>query len=155
MKSIFWFSLFLCSMTPLIELRGSVPIGLAAGVPWYKVLPICYIGNLLPIPFVLLFGVKIIDWLSSLKPFSNIATKYKQKLLSKSEKITKYAKIGLILFVAIPLPGTGAWSGAVIATLLGIPIKKAFLSISIGVIIAGIIMTVGTSGVLGVFKLFT
>lgn len=143
------FALFIISMMPLVELRAAVPIGLATGMPWYEVLPICYIGNLLPIPFVLLFGLKLIDWLSSLKPFKNIATKYKQKLMSKSDQVTKYAKIGLLLFVAVPLPGTGAWSGAVIATLLDMPLKKSFFSIALGVIIAGLIMTIGTHGVLG------
>lgn len=142
-------ALFVVSMMPLIELRGAVPIGLATGMPWYEVLPICYLGNLLPIPFVMLFGVKLIDWLSTLKPFRKIATRYKQKLISKSSSVTKYAKIGLMLFVAVPLPGTGAWSGAVIAALLDMPLKKAFISIALGVVIAGLLMTLGTNGVLG------
>ena len=149
------FALFVISMMPLVELRGAVPTGLATGMPWYEVLPICYIGNLLPIPFVLLFGVKLIDWLSGLKPFRKIATRYKQKLMNKSSQVTKYAKIGLLLFVAVPLPGTGAWSGAVIAALLNMPLKKAFISIALGVVIAGLLMTIGTHGVLGAVGQFT
>lgn len=142
-------ALFVVSMLPLIELRGAVPLGLATGMPWYQVLPICYVGNLLPIPFVMIFGVRLIDWLSTLKPFRKVATRYKEKLLSKSGSVTKYERIGLLLFVAVPLPGTGAWSGAVIAALLKMPFRKAFLSIACGVIIAGLLMTLGTSGVLG------
>ena len=142
-------ALFVVSMLPLIELRGAVPLGLATGMPWYQVLPICYVGNLLPIPFVMIFGVRLIDWLSTLKPFRKAATRYKEKLLSKSGSVTKYERIGLLLFVAVPLPGTGAWSGAVVAALLKMPFRKAFLSIACGVIIAGLLMTLGTSGVLG------
>lgn len=144
-------ALFVISMLPLIELRGAVPLGLAVGMPWYEVLPICYLGNLLPIPFVLMFGVRLIDWLATLKPFAKIAAGYKKKLLSKSTKVTKYARIGLFLFVAVPLPGTGAWSGAVIATLLKMPPRKAFLSIALGVVTAGVIMSLGTHGILSVF----
>ena len=146
-------ALLVISMLPLIELRGAVPLGLAAGMPWYEVLPICYLGNLLPIPFVLVFGVRLLDWLAGLGPFKGIATRYKQKLMSKSTQVTKYARIGLFLFVAVPLPGTGAWSGAVIATLLTMPMRKAFLSIAAGVVAAGLLMTAGTHGVLGVFNL--
>ena len=146
-------ALFVISMLPLIELRGAVPLGLAAGMPWHEVLPLCYAGNLLPIPFVLLFGVRLLNWLETLRPFAGFAIRYKKKLLSKSAQVTKYAQLGLILFVAVPLPGTGAWSGAVIATLLKIPLRRAFLSIALGVIIAGLLMTAGTHGLLGAFRL--
>lgn len=145
-------ALFVISMLPLIELRGAVPLGLATGMPWFEVLPICYLGNLLPIPFVLLFGVRLLDWMETLRPFAGFAARYKKKLLSKSAQVTKYARIGLFLFVAIPLPGTGAWSGAVIATLLKMPPRKAFLSIVLGVLTAGLLMTVGTHSILGVFQ---
>ena len=145
-------ALFLVSMLPLIELRGAVPIGIAAGMPWTEVLPICILGNLLPIPFVLLFGVRLLDWMETLRPFAGFAARYKKKLLSKSAQVTKYARIGLFLFVAIPLPGTGAWSGAVIATLLKMPPRKAFLSIVLGVLTAGLLMTVGTHSIRGVFQ---
>ncbi len=146
-------ALFVISMLPLIELRGAVPLGLATGMPWLEVLPICYLGNLLPIPFVLLFGVRLLDWLETLKPFAGFAAGYKRKLMSKSAQVTKYARIGLFLFVAIPLPGTGAWSGSVIATLLKIPPRKAFVSIALGVVAAGLLMAIGTHSVLGVFQL--
>lgn len=144
-------AVFVISMLPLIELRGAVPLGLAVGMPWHEVLPICYAGNLLPIPFVLLFGVRLLDWLATLPPLRKIAQWYKSKLVGKSSKVTRYARVGLFLFVAVPLPGTGAWSGAIIATLLKMEPKRAFLSIVLGVIAAGVIMTIGTHSVLGVF----
>ena len=102
---------------------------------------------------MLLFGVRLLDWMETLRPFAGFAVRYKKKLLSKSAQVTKYARIGLFLFVAIPLPGTGAWSGAVIATLLKMPPRKAFLSIALGVVTAGLLMTVGTHSILGVFQL--
>ena len=146
-------ALFIISMLPLIELRGAVPLGLATGMPWLEVLPICYLGNLLPIPFVLLFGVRLLDWLETLKPFAGFAASYKRKLMSKSAQVPNYARIGLFLFVAVPLPGTGAWSGSVIATLLKIPPRKAFVSIALGVVAAGLLRAIGTHSVLGVFQL--
>lgn len=146
-------ALFIVSMLPLIELRGAVPLGLASGMPWFEVLPICYLGNLLPIPFVMMFGVRLLDWLETLRPFAKLAAGYKRRLMSKSGQVTKYAHIGLLLFVAVPLPGTGAWSGAVIATLLKMPLRRAFISIALGVVIAGLLMAIGTQGVLGVASL--
>ncbi|MFR4979200.1 MAG: COG2426 family protein, partial [Butyricicoccus sp.] len=105
-------ALFLVSMLPLVELRGAVPLGVAAGMPWYEILPICYLGNLLPIPFLLLFTERLLDWLARMPGIKGAANWYTSKLNSKKAQITKYAKWGLFLFVAVPLPGTGAWSGA-------------------------------------------
>lgn len=146
-------ALFLISMVPLVELRGAVPLGLGLGMHWGEVLPICYLGNLLPIPFVLLFGAKILKWLETLPVLSKFSRWYQNKLLQKSDKVTRYAHWGLFLFVAIPVPGTGAWSGSVIATLLQMPRGKAFLSIAAGVITAGIIMALGSSTVIGALHL--
>lgn len=145
-------AIFIISMLPLIELRGAVPLGLATGMPWFEVLPISYFGNLLPIPFVMMFGLRLLNWLETLRPFTKLTASYKRKLMSKSSQVTKYAHIGLFLFVAIPLPGTGAWSGAVIATLLNMPQRKAFVSIALGVVVAGLLMVIGTHGILGVAK---
>lgn len=145
-------ALFLVSMLPLIELRGAVPIGIAAGMPWTEVLPICYLGNLIPIPFLLLFAERLLDWLARQPLFRKPATWYTSKLHSKKGQITKYAKWGLFLFVAVPLPGTGAWSGAIIAALLKMPPIRAFFSIAAGVVTAGLIMAIASSGV---FSLFT
>ena len=147
-------AVIIISMLPLVELRGAVPLGvMAAGMSWYEVLPLAYLGNLLPIPFALFFGAKALDWIGTLKPFTGFVTRYKAKLESKKAQVTKYAHIGLFLFVAIPLPGTGAWSGALVATLLEMPRAKAFLSITAGVVVAGLIMLVASNGVLGVANL--
>lgn len=142
------------SMVPLVELRGAVPLGLVAGLDWQVVLPLAYLGNLIPIPFVLFFGEKVLDWVGTLRPFAGFVAHYKAKLDSKKDQVTRYARIGLFLFVAIPLPGTGAWSGALIATLLKMPKAKALLSITGGVLTAGVIMLVASTGVLGVANLF-
>lgn len=147
-------AVFLISMVPLVELRGAVPYGTLLGMPWLQTLLIAIAGNILPIPFVVLFAEKLLDWLSRLPPFRGFSAWYKNKLDSKKDKVTRYAHIGLFLFVAIPLPGTGAWSGAAIASLLKMPVGKAFCSIALGVIAAGIIMTLvsqGTALVAGLF----
>lgn len=146
-------ALFLVSMLPLVELRGAVPLGIAAGMSWLEVLPICYLGNLLPIPFLLLFAERLLDWLARQPLFRKPATWYLGKLNSKKGEITKYAKWGLFIFVAIPLPGTGAWSGAAIAALLEMPPIRAFFSIAAGVVAAGLIMAVASSGVVTLFTM--
>ena len=105
------------SMVPLVELRGAVPLGAAIGMPAATLVPLAILGNMIPIPFLLFFGEKVLDWVCTLRPFTKFATAYKNKLLAKTDQVTKYARIGLLLFVAIPVPGTGAWSGALIATL--------------------------------------
>lgn len=142
------------SMVPLVELRGAVPLGVAIGMPVYELYPLSILGNMIPIPFLLFFGEKILDWVCTLRPFTKFATAYKNKLVSKTDQVTKYARIGLFLFVAVPLPGTGAWSGALIATILKMPKAKALFSILCGVITAGIIMLLASHGVLGVVNLF-
>ena len=123
----------LISMVPLVELRGAVPLGAVAGVPAIELIPLAVIGNMIPIPFLLFFC---------------------EKLLGKTGQVTRYERLGLFLFVAIPLPGTGAWSGALIATLLKMPKTKALTSILCGVIVAGFIMLLGSQGVIGVAHLF-
>ncbi len=139
-------AVFFISMVPLVELRGAVPLGTAAGMPWMETLLISIAGNLMPIPFVLLFAEKLLDWLCTLRPLAGLARAYREKLESKKGQVTRYARIGLLLFVAVPLPGTGAWSGAAIASLLKMPVGKAFLSIAGGVSAAGVIMTLLAQG---------
>lgn len=144
-------ALFVISMVPLIELRGAVPVGIASGLPWHEVLPICILGNLLPIPIVLFFAEKLLDFLAKLPFLKKFAARYKEGLYQKQDQVTKYARFGLFLFVAIPLPGTGAWSGAAIASLLKMKRSWAFVSIAAGVTAAGLIMCAVSSGVLSVF----
>lgn len=148
-------AVFLVSMIPLIELRGSVIVGTAFGLPWLNVLALSIVGNLIPIPFILIFGEKLIAWLKTLPMLSRLTNWYEARLMSKSTTIQKYAFYGLWAFVGIPLPGTGAWSGSLIAALLDVPPKKAFAAVICGVLTAGIIMTIGSRGVVGLFQLFT
>ena len=147
-------AVFIVSMIPLIELRGSVIVGTACGLPWLNVLALSMIGNLIPIPFILLFGKKLIAWLKKLPMLSGFTHWYEARLMSKSETIQKFAFYGLWAFVGIPLPGTGAWSGSAIAALLDVPLKKSIPAVALGVLTAGIIMTIGSRGVVGLIHLF-
>lgn len=133
---------FIISMVPILELRGGL---LAAGpafldIPTWRAIPICIIGNLIPIPFILLLIRPIFAWLRRTKLFRSLVEKLEAKAMSKSSQIEKYEFWGLVLFVGIPLPGTGAWTGSLIASLLGIDWKKAFLAVVIGVCMATVIM---------------
>lgn len=133
---------FLISMVPIIELRGAIPIATGAGLsPWIAI-PTAIIGNLLPIPFIILFIKKIFAWMRKISPKLNkIVDKMEAKAEKNKAKVLKYAFWGLTLFVAIPLPGTGAWTGALVAAMLDMPLKKAFPSIVLGVLGAGIIIS--------------
>lgn len=133
---------FLVSMVPIIELRGGVPIATGMGIDWYIALPVAIIGNIIPAPFIIIFIKKIFAWMSKREGFlARIVVKMEQKAYSKKDAIEKYGPWGLWLFVAIPLPGTGAWTGALIAAMMGISLKKAFPAIALGVVTAGIVMS--------------
>lgn len=133
---------FLISMVPIIELRGALPVATGAGLVWYIALPVAIIGNIIPAPFIIIFIKKIFAWMRKTNGiFGKIVEKLEAKAFSKREVIDKYGPWGLWLFVAIPLPGTGAWTGALIAALLDIPLKKSFPAIAVGVLTAGIIMS--------------
>lgn len=145
------FIVFLISMVPILELRGGL---LAAGptildVPMWQAIPICIIGNLIPIPFILLLITKIFDWMKGTKRLRPMVEKLEAKAMSKSANIEKYEFWGLVAFVGIPLPGTGAWTGSLIAALLGIRFRKAFPAVVLGVLLAAFIMTVLSYGILG------
>lgn len=131
----------LVSMVPIIELRGALPIATGAGLEWYIALPVAIVGNIIPVPFIIIFIKKIFAWMSKQKGFlAKIVIKMEEKAFSKKDTIEKYGPWGLWLFVAIPLPGTGAWTGALIAAMMGISLKKSFPAIATGVITAGIIV---------------
>lgn len=151
-----YLTVFGVSMVPLIELRGAVPIGTGLGIPWLLNLIICIVGNCLPIPFILLFVKAILKWMRSCK--IGLFNKVSNWLFDKAEKhrpaIEKYAVFGLFVFVAIPLPGTGAWSGALVASVFDMPKTKSIISIFAGVVTAGLIMTVGSQAVAAVISLF-
>jgi len=132
---------FLISMVPVIELRGAIPVATAAGVPLWPAIITAIIGNLVPVPFIIIFVRRVFAWLRKRGPrFDAFVTRMEDKALKKSESVRKYEFWGLAIFVGIPLPGTGAWTGALIAALLDMDLKKAFLSIAIGVVGAGCII---------------
>ena len=163
---IFW--VLFVSMLPIIELRGAIPIGCGLGLPYHLNYALAVSGNLLPVPFILLLIPHVLNIMERFKIFRPIvkwvrekAVKYRSKIVtevpaesngesSHSEaKITKGAFLGLLLFVLIPLPGTGAWTGALVASLFNFPKLKSFFAIALGVLGCGIIVSLISYGVLG------
>lgn len=143
--------IFLVSMLPVLELRGGMIAAKLLGVPLLKAFVICYIGNILPIPFILLFIRKIFQFLKRFSGTRKIVEKLEVRSMRQSEKVNRWRNWGLLLFVAVPLPGTGGWTGALIAALLDIRIKTSLPIIALGVLIANLIMTAFSYGLLGIF----
>lgn len=137
---------FVISLMPVLEIRGGMIAARLMEMDFLKAFIICYIGNLLPIPFIILFIRKIFDFLRRFKFFERIITKLERKTEKNKDKVLRYEAWGLLLFVAIPLPGTGGWTGALMAALLDIRMKKSFPIICLGVLIAGFIMSGLTYG---------
>ena len=143
--------IFLVSMLPVLELIGGMIAAKLLGVPLLKAFVICYIGNILPIPFILLFIRKIFQFLKRFSGTRKIVEKLEVRSMRKSEKVKRWRNWGLLLFVTVPLPGTGGWTGALIAALLDIRIKTSLPIIALGVLIANLIMTAFSYGLLGIF----
>lgn len=139
---------FVISMLPIAELRGGLIAASILGIPWIKATIISIIGNILPIPIILLFVRKVLTWLKQTKAFYKLAHKYEAKALTKgAELIEKYPgkiQFALYVFVAIPLPMTGAWTGSLIAAFLDLPIKRSLPAIAAGVATAAVIMLILT-----------
>lgn len=139
------FFTMLVSMVPIIELRGGVPFGTALGLEPAQALIAAIIGNMLPIPFIIVYIRRIFLWMRRKShKLNRLVDKLEKKAHLKGQKVTKYKYVGLWLFVAIPLPGTGAWTGALAAAFLNMPLRKALPSIFLGIITAGLIMTLAT-----------
>lgn len=147
----------LISMVPLVELRGAIPIavGMELGLPEWLILLVALIGNIIPVPIIYLFARKVLNWGATVKwkPFQNFCKFCLEKGEKAGQKLLKSAKggayVGLLLFVAVPIPGTGAWTGTLAASILNLDFKKTMLAIMLGVLIAGAIMLLVS---LGVFK---
>ena len=139
---------FIISMVPFIELRGGLLAAALLGVDIFLAIPICILGNIIPIPFILWFITPIFKWLKKTKLFRPLVEKLEKKATDKSDKIEKGYFWGLALFVGIPLPGTGAWTGSLIAALLDIPKKKSIPAILLGIAIATVIMSLVSYGLL-------
>ena len=145
-KEIF---IFLVSMVPLIELRGGLVIASLLKIPLIKANIICIIGNIIPIPFILLFIKKLFGFMKKHNILKGFIDKLEKRAMKKSEDVEKGEFIFLLLFVGIPLPGTGAWTGSLIASLLEKDIKKASVAIFLGILMAAIIMDIVSYGVIG------
>lgn len=142
-------TIFILSLLPIIELRGGLIAATLLGVSFFKAFIICFIGNILPVPFILWFIRKILDWMRNVKLFKKIVKWIDRKVENKKSQIEKYGFWGVVLFVGIPLPGTGAWTGSLIAAMLDMDKKKSFIAVLIGVLVAGIIMSIISYGILG------
>lgn len=141
-------TIFIISLLPLVELRGGLIAAALLNVNLIKAFIVCYIGNILPIPFILWLIKAILDWMEKTKTFKGIVKWLHKKVNKKKGRIEKYGYLGILLFVGIPLPGTGAWTGALIATMLDMNKKKTFIYIALGVLVAGIIMSILSYGLL-------
>ncbi len=139
------------SMVPVIELRGAIPVGLGLGLPLWLSVTVSIIGNLIPVPFIIIFIKKIFALMRRWKKLDGIVTKLENRAEKKSETVKKYAFWGLFIFVAIPLPGTGAWTGSLIAAMLDMPLKKAFPSVLLGVLTAALIVSIVSYGAFSIF----
>ena len=139
---------FIISLMPILELRGGLIAAALLGLKGIPSFIICFIGNIIPIPFILWLITPIFDRLKKTKLFSGLVNKLENRAMSKKDQIEKLQYIGLLLFVGIPLPGTGAWTGCLIAALLDMDKKKAMLYAILGVVLAGIIMMILSYGIL-------
>ena len=142
----------LVSVVPVIELRGAIPIGVALGLHPFWAMLASIVGTMLPVPFIILFVRHVFTWLKRHSPLlGRLVQKLEDKAHNKSAVVIKYRAIGLCLLVAVPFPGTGAWTGSLVAALLDIPLREAVPTILLGVIIAGLIVTGVTCGVITIF----
>lgn len=148
------FGVIICSMIPIIELRGGIPLGMALGLPWWQSFLFAVIGNMIPVPLILLFINRFIGWMSRsrVRFFNKIGSWLTQKAEKNREKIEKYAFFGVCLFVAVPLPVTGAWTGSLVASTIGMKFWKALLSCFLGVLIAATVVTLISYGALAAFQ---
>lgn len=141
-------TVFLLSMMPIIELRGGIVAAKLLNIELLPAMIICFIGTILPTPFILLFIRKIFDWMRNTR-FVKLVNRLEEKGKSKFAQIEKYETFGLLIFVAIPLPGTGAWTGCLAATLLDLKFWPSVLAVLCGVMTAGLIMGAASAGLLG------
>ncbi|MBR2067293.1 MAG: small multi-drug export protein [Solobacterium sp.] len=141
-------SVFLLSMIPVVEERGGLLLARMLNIPMWEAIGLCVLGNIVPVPFILIGMEKLIHWMSD-HHLSKIAEFLTNKAEKNKPKIDKYGALGLMIFVGIPLPGTGAWTGSLVASLFDMDVKKSSISILLGILLAAIIMTIISYGLLG------
>ena len=154
-----YLAMFLISMFPIVELRGAIPFGVAWGLNEALIYIICIVGNMIPVPFIYLFARKFLVWGSDKKFIGKFFTFCLEKGEKGGRKLEEKASknglfIALMLFVAIPLPGTGAWTGTLAASMLDFDFKRSTLAVLLGVLIAGILVGLASMGALGIFNSF-
>ena len=143
-----YLSLFGMAMLPVLELRGSVPWGVAQNLNYAMVLIVSILGNMVPVPFIILFIRRIFEWMKKKSErLARIAEKLEARAHAKKDILVKYETLGLFILVAIPLPGTGAWTGSLVAAIFDLRMKNALPAIFCGVVTAGLIMTIVSHGV--------
>lgn len=143
-----WFYTALMSMVPVVELRGGIPLGVGLGLPLWQAYVAAVIGNMVPVPFIIVFIRRIFKWLRARSArLSRLVEKLERKAHLKGQLVTKYRYLGLMVLVAIPLPGTGAWTGALVAAFLDMRLRDAVPSIFLGVLLAGLAISALTYGV--------
>ncbi len=146
------FTTFFISMVPVVELRGAIPIATASGLDLWLAICVSVIGNMVPVPFIILFIRKIFEWMRKVsKKLDKVVSAMEQKAEKKRKVVDRYKFWGLFILVAIPLPGTGAWTGALVAAMLEMRLKDAIPAIFFGVVGAGLIVALVTGGVLAAF----
>ncbi len=144
---------FLVSMLPVVELRGAIPIGVSMGLGHWQAMLISILGNMVPVPFIIIFIRRIFSWLRvKSERLEKLVSSLETRAEGKWDKVHKYQILGLVVLVAIPLPGTGAWTGALVAALMDIRLKSSIPAIALGVIIAGFLVTGLTYGFTSVFS---
>ena len=142
-------------MTPILEIRGAIPVGVGMGLSYFESFIAGFIGNIIPIYFIVKYIRPLFDFFGRFKFFKKIidwATEKATRKIEESERLQNFTAVGLFLFVSIPLPGTGAWVGSLIANFLNVPFKKAFLPLALGVLVAGLIVLFATGSVVTVFQ---
>lgn len=140
---------FFISMIPVLELRGAIPVAAAQGLPIWLAVCVSVLGNLVPVPFIIIFVRKAFAWIRHKIPrLDGFVTRLENRAAEKSTAVQKFSFWGLFVLVAIPLPGTGAWTGALVAAMLEMRLKRAFPAIALGVLAAGIIVGLASAGVI-------
>lgn len=146
-----WMMTFTMAMVPVLELRGAIPMGIAAGLPPAAACATAILGNLLPVPLIMLLARRVMDWLRGTAFFGPRIRWLERRAHLKGRIVRKYRLMGLVILVAIPLPGTGAWTGALVASVLDIRMRNAVPAIFLGLVIAGMLITFLTMGVIRLF----
>lgn len=143
---------FVVSLLPIVELRGAIPIGVGLGLHPVAAMLISIAGNMVPVPFIILFIRRVFEWMRGKSPkLASVVEKMEAKAYAKRELIRKWELLGLFVLVAVPLPGTGAWTGALVAAIFDIRLRSAIPTILAGVVVAGFIITGITVGFASIF----